>query len=139
MKTKESTNTEKVEEQEQEQEKPVEQSGVLDALGFEVDTGPARRSQIDIGKLENVVAEAVKAMKQLSEAKQTSVTSIKLPLAKFNEKLGINTHNAHSLVYRIMTSKQTKPILEKYNIRLARRGAYNAPVENQAIAFVLGG
>jgi hypothetical protein len=124
----------KEENQEQEtQEQPVE------AFGFTLDLGRSRSSKIDAGKLEEVLKEARQALSKLSEQTGNKINSVAMPLATFNKKMGLDSHNAHSLVYNISSGVATGPVLRKYSLKLGRRGRYNAPVGDQKIAFIQTG
>ena len=112
------------------------EESLVQALGFSIDTGRARASQIDPVKLEALMKEAEEAMQVLSEKLGRPVNSVVIPLATFNKKMGTNSHNAHSTVYNIVDGKVTQPILKQHNMKLGRRGKYNAAVKDQGIAFI---
>lgn len=101
----------------------------VSSFGFEIDTGRSRASSVDPKKLEKVLQAAKQSISDFAEqTKDPSVKSVSMPLAQLNKALGINSHNAHSLVYNISENKATKPLLSQYGIKMGRRGKYDAPV-----------
>jgi len=106
-------------------------------FGFSIDAGRAGKATIDLAKLEAVLEDAKKAMEALTEKAKREITSVSMPLATFNKRMGLSGHNAHSLAYRLEERAATAAVLAKFNMRLGRRGKYDAAIEKQAIAFIL--
>ena len=100
---------------------------------FQKDNGKHRGATVDVKAFEKLVEGAEKGMAALKE------TSVTLPMAIVNERLGTTARYSHGLAYRLKNLKETKAILAEHNMtvgsRIKDKAGYAAPIEKQMLAF----